>query len=98
MMDASQRDSGEGDVTLVTISSLDQTPRNVKREGHLFDDGRITYFMQHLDEIDPVIVFQDDHGSKTLADGYHRVEAAGRLGRTSIRAVFRQGSRSEALS
>jgi ParB-like chromosome segregation protein Spo0J len=32
-----------------------------------------------------------------LADGYHRVEAARRLGRTTIKAEVRRGSRTDAL-
>jgi ParB-like chromosome segregation protein Spo0J len=49
-----------------------------------------------LDQLPPVMVFESDDGL-LLVDGYHRMEAARRLGRTVVRAQVRQGSREDAL-
>lgn len=45
----------------------------------------------------PVVVYVDTEGEHWLADGFHRLEAARRLGRAHIVADVRQGSRDEAL-
>jgi ParB-like chromosome segregation protein Spo0J len=58
---------------------------------------RVAWYLDHLDEADPVTVFQLDEGL-LLADGHHRVEAAQRLGRASIKADIRSGSRADALA
>jgi len=47
-------------------------------------------------EFPPVIVFHDGNHS-LLADGFHRVMAAARIGRETIVAEVRQGTKSDAL-
>ena len=59
------------------------------------DEGRIRYYMEALDDSPPVIVY-DDGSEMTLAAGHHRVEAARRLGRRTIWAEVRRGSRHDA--
>ncbi len=57
---------------------------------------RVAYYLEHLDQAPPVTVF-DIEGHLLLADGYHRVEAAQQLGRGTIKAEVRQGTRRDAL-
>jgi ParB-like chromosome segregation protein Spo0J len=52
--------------------------------------------MRSLDVSAPVTVF-DTGDELFLADGHHRVEAARRLGRMTIEANVRRGSRHDAL-
>ena len=57
---------------------------------------RVAFYMEQLDETASVTVF--DTGTELiLADGHHRIEAAQRLGRTTIEADLRSGTRHEAL-
>jgi hypothetical protein len=81
-------------VIQVAIADLMQEPI---REGraHLHRD-RVRYFLERLDQAPPVTVFDID-GHLLVADGHHRVEAAQRLGRDTIRADVRRGSRRDAL-
>ena len=44
----------------------------------------------------PVVVFEED-GTLWLADGFHRVEAAGRAGKESIAVTVRQGTERDAI-
>src|SRR5207248_3874630 len=49
-------------------------------------------------QFDPIVVFHDsESGTYWLSDGFHRVEASKRVGRTEIRAQVRAGTRQEAL-
>jgi hypothetical protein len=78
----------------VEISSLLAGPLEASKR-HLSVD-RVTWYLAHLDEADPVTVFRLDEGL-LLADGHHRVEAAQQLGRERIRADVRRGTRADAL-
>jgi IMP dehydrogenase len=78
----------------VTIADLAQEPIRQSR-AHL-DPERVAYYEEHLDDATPVVVY-DIHGHLLLADGYHRVAAAQRLGRSSIRADVHSGERGDAL-
>jgi ParB-like chromosome segregation protein Spo0J len=49
-----------------------------------------------LDDLPPVVVFDTPEGP-LLADGHHRLAAAGRLGRKTVEAEVRAGSRQDAL-
>jgi hypothetical protein len=60
------------------------------------DEDKISRYAQIFDQLPPVVVFETDDGL-LLVDGYHRVEAARRLGRTAVRAQVRQGSHGDAL-
>jgi uncharacterized protein (DUF1015 family) len=78
----------------VEIAALMQEPIAESLE-HL-DRNRVASYTRYLDDAQPVTVF-DTGDAPILADGYHRVEAARQLGRTTIKAEVRRGSRGEAL-
>jgi ParB-like chromosome segregation protein Spo0J len=84
----------EAVIAEVRISSLLQGPIESTRP-HL-NPERIAHFVSHLDESDPVTVFETDEGLM-LADGHHRVAAASQLARTSIKAQVRRGSHKDVL-
>ena len=64
-------------------------------EAHL-DPARVERYALMLDDLPPVVVFDTPEGP-LLADGYHRLAAARRLGRETVEAEVRAGSRQEAL-
>jgi hypothetical protein len=78
----------------IAIADLVQQPIEQSRS-HL-DPERVAYYEQHLDDATPVVVY-NVHGRLLLADGYHRLAAAQRLGRDSIRAEVRHGERGDPL-
>lgn len=62
------------------------------------DDAVATEYFERMlagDQFPPVIVFHDG-AAYWLADGFHRVKAAGGAGRTTIEADVRQGTQEEA--
>ncbi len=61
-----------------------------------FCECSVTYQMAHLDTVEPIVVAEDVDGELTVADGLHRVEAAKRLGRSTIRADVYPGSKYDA--
>jgi hypothetical protein len=61
------------------------------------DEDRVRKYAQALDELPPVVVFDTEAGL-LLVDGYHRLAAAVSLGRASIPADVRSGTRHEALA
>lgn len=69
---------------------------SLERSRPYLDPDRVSYYLQHLDESPPVVVF-DVGGVLLLADGHHRVAAAQKLGRTRVKAELREGQRGEAL-
>jgi hypothetical protein len=78
----------------VEIAALMPEPI-VASKPHL-DPERVSWYLGRLDKAEPVTVFDLEEGL-LLADGHHRVEAAQRLGQTTIKADVRQGSRTDAL-
>jgi hypothetical protein len=82
-------ESEDQNVTMVEIAAL--LPRTMT---HL-DDDRVTNYMDNLDAADPVLVYNGGL-ELILVNGRHRVEAARRLGRPSIKAVVQPGSREKA--
>jgi ParB/Sulfiredoxin domain len=64
-------------------------------EAHL-DTSRVERYARMLDALPPVVVFNTPQGL-LLADGYHRLAAARRLGRKTVEAEVHAGSRHEAL-
>lgn len=78
----------------LSISDLSQDP--IERSRPYLDPERVSFYIEHLDDSTPVIVFNID-GALLLADGHHRVAAAKQLGRTTIAADVRKGQRSDAL-
>jgi hypothetical protein len=94
-----KRHSGPGEkipcmIRDIEIAALMQEPIAESQE-HL-DRNRVASYTHHLDDAHPVTVF-DTGDALILADGYHRVEAAQQLGRTTIKAEVRRGSRSDAM-
>jgi hypothetical protein len=83
-------------VTLVEVTLADLLQGPIEDSRPHLDLELVDYYLEHLDEAPPVTVFDTGEGL-LLADGYHRVAAAQRLGRTAIRAEVRQGNRSGAL-
>jgi ParB/Sulfiredoxin domain len=77
------------EVATLTGSALADPPRHL-------DEGKLARYAQILDQLPPVVVFELPDGL-LLVDGYHRLEAARRLGRRIVRAEVRQGSREDAL-
>ncbi len=93
-----QRDRGvystTGVMTQVSIADLlDGAP--VDPGAHL-DTARVERYTEMLEALPPVVVFDTEEGL-LLADGYHRVAAARRLGRKTVEAEVRTGSRHDAL-
>jgi hypothetical protein len=64
-------------------------------ERHL-DSERVEHYRRSIDAPAPVVVFETEEGL-LLADGYHRIAAALKDGRTTIEADVRRGSRHDAL-
>ncbi|XAS74480.1 ParB N-terminal domain-containing protein [Micrococcaceae bacterium Sec5.1] len=78
----------------IRISDLEQDP--IERSRPQLDPERVSYYLEHLAESAPVVVFSVN-GHLLLADGHHRVAAAEQLGRSTLRANVREGSRGDAL-
>jgi ParB-like nuclease domain len=72
---------------------IDETP--VDPGAHL-DHAKVARYAEMLDELPPVVVFKTEQGL-LLVDGYHRVAAAQMLGRTTVAADLKAGTRSDAL-
>jgi hypothetical protein len=64
-------------------------------EAHL-NPARVERYARILDTLPPVVVFDTPQGP-LLADGYHRLAAARRLGHETVEADVHAGSRQEAL-
>lgn len=78
----------------IPISDLEQD--SIERSRPHLDADRVSFYLEHLDESTPVVVFSVN-GHLLLADGHHRVAAAEQLGRTTVRAEVREGERGDAL-
>jgi hypothetical protein len=80
----------------VDVAIADPVQEPMRRgRGHLHSE-RVADYLHHLDQSPPVTVF-DINRHLLLADGHHRVHAAQQLGRNTIKAVVRRGSRGDAL-
>jgi ParB-like chromosome segregation protein Spo0J len=77
------------ELAALTGNALADPPRHL-------DEAKVARFAQILDQLPPVVVFELGDGF-LLVDGYHRVEAARRLGRPFVRAQVRRGSGADAL-
>jgi hypothetical protein len=78
----------------LSITTLQRLARPAAAD-HL-DAGRVDRFTAILDSLPPIVVFETESGL-LLADGYHRLAAAKRLGATTILADVRSGSSRDAL-
>ena len=70
------------ELAALTGNALADPPRHL-------DESKLSRFAQILDQMPPVVVFELGDGF-LLVDGYHRVEAARRRGRTFVRAHVRR--------
>lgn len=78
----------------VRIADLVVDPTiQIRRGNH---EQTIQRYMESFDQLPPVDVFDTPDG-QLLADGFHRVASAERLGLTEIEADVRKGTRTEAL-
>ena len=71
-------------------------PGLVDPDRHL-DHERVARFALMLDQLPPVTVYRLPD-SLLLVDGYHRLAAARRLGRTTVRAEVVSGTKADALA
>jgi hypothetical protein len=62
------------------------------------DLDRVQQYVQMLDELPPIAVFCLEDQTLLLVDGYHRVAAAQKAGRTMIDADIREGTRADAVT
>lgn len=85
-----------GNMQVVDLPLSDLVQDSIELSRPHLDPERVSYYLEHLDESTPVVVFNVD-GRMLLADGHHRVAAAERLGRATVRAEVREGGRSDAL-
>lgn len=60
------------------------------------DEETINRYAESFDELPPVVVFATEEGL-LLADGFHRIAAAERLGRKEVEAEKKAGTRDDAL-
>lgn len=60
------------------------------------DEDTVRRYMEIFDQLPAVTVFRLPDGTCLLAGGFHRAEAARRLGREEIRAEVQEGTRQEA--
>jgi hypothetical protein len=76
---------------LIPFASLDQPVLDFKR-GSL-DESRIRYYTAHPDEIRGMVVYEvsDRHRVRIVVNGYHRTEAALRLGWSELDVDLRLG-------
>ncbi len=61
------------------------------------DEETIAQYEENFDELPPIVVFKTSDEGLLLADGFHRVAAAERLGRSKVEADIKTGSRNDAL-
>ncbi|WP_426976324.1 ParB/RepB/Spo0J family partition protein [Pseudarthrobacter sp. O4] len=85
-----------GQMPIIDLSISDLAQDSIERSRPHLDPDRVSYYVKHLDESTPVVVF-NVNGNLLLADGHHRVAAAEQLGRSTVRAEVREGKRSDAL-
>jgi hypothetical protein len=83
-------------VRILDIAITDLARGPIERSRAHLDPERVAYYVAHPEAAAPVTVFEDD-GTLLLADGYHRVAAAQRPGRATVRAEVRKGRPHDAL-
>ena len=78
----------------VALSKIIADPTvQIRRSNH---EPTIRRYEESFDKLPPVVVFETPDGM-LLADGFHRLVAAERLGRRDIEATVRKGTREDAL-
>lgn len=85
-------------MTELSLESLTIDPAMQMRVAGI-DPGTVTDYAEAMEdgaEFPPIIVFTDGN-SYWPADGFHRIEAARKVGKSSLRADIRQGERRDAI-
>jgi DNA modification methylase len=83
----------DGMVLRLPLSAIVADSRVNVRDG--LDEATVAHYTDIFDRLPPVVVFSTPEGY-LLASGFHRLEAARRLGRAEIAAEVREGTRAEA--
>ena len=79
----------------LTISEIVIDPTiQIRRGNH---EQTVRRYEESFDKLPPIDVFKTPDEGYLLADGFHRVAAAQRLGKRQIDAVVHRGSRDDAL-
>lgn len=84
LMEKIRRDIANANIEQVVLDQLQENPR--LRVRRVVNEQVVQDYMARFDELPPVVVVRLN-GVLYIVDGYHRVEAARRSGRTEIRAV-----------
>lgn len=77
--------------------SLSELHMNAQIRDNDLDEANVLRIMENFGAIDPVDAFRRPEGELELANGYHRVEAAKRLGKTGISAYIYEGTMYDVL-
>jgi len=79
---------------MVRLDSLHQGA--IEAQKSRLNEATVVHHMATMDDAEPVLVYE--HGDeRILVNGYHRAEAARRLGRTEIMAVVEPGTAADAV-
>jgi hypothetical protein len=90
------RASNDSHAVSVNRNDLDPVMLEAKRVS--LDQSRVAFWMDNLDNAPPIVVFGEVGQMLFLANGYHRVEAARRVGRACLEAEVRPGGRQQATT
>jgi len=85
-----------GQMPIIDLPISELARDSIERSRPHLDPDRVSYYVEHLDESTPVVVF-NVNGLLLLTDGHHRVAAAEQLGRSTVKADVRKGQRRDAL-
>lgn len=78
-------------------SALTEIPIAALEVPSVIDEERVTRYALMLDRLPPIVIF-DIGGDLLVVDGYHRINAARRLGRPTVKAQIWRGTRDDALA
>lgn len=78
-------------------AALTEIPIAALEVPSVIDEEKVTRYALMLDRLPPVVIF-DIGGDLLVVDGYHRINAARRLGRPTVKAQVWRGTRDDALA
>lgn len=78
-------------------SALTEIPIAALEVPSVIDEEKVMRYALMLDRLPPVVIF-DIGGDLLVVDGYHRINAARRLGRPTVKAQVWRGTRDDALA
>jgi hypothetical protein len=79
------------------VTNLQQIDVESLRTRAVFDESQVAHYAKTLDEAPPILVYDTECG-RVLVEGHHRVIAARRLQRTTIKGELRSGTYAESLN